>query len=64
VPRRWEEGVNRSLEEGVELWPNAFLIDWNAAAAEHAEYFRKDGVHLTGAGTEAYARLIAQSIER
>ena len=64
VPRRWEESVNRSLEEGVELWPNAFLIDWNAAAADHPEYFRKDGVHLTGAGTEAYARLIAQSIER
>jgi peptidoglycan/LPS O-acetylase OafA/YrhL len=64
VPRRWEENVNKALAEGVELWPNAFLIDWNTAAADHPEYFRKDGVHLTGAGTEAYARLIAQSIQR
>jgi peptidoglycan/LPS O-acetylase OafA/YrhL len=64
VPRRWEGSGNESLEAGVELWPNAFLIDWNAAATDHPEYFGKDGVHLTGAGIEAYARLIAQSIGR
>ena len=27
VPRRWEDSVNESLAAGVELWPNAFLID-------------------------------------
>ena len=64
VPRRWEGSVNEGLEAGVGLWPNAFLIDWNAAATDHPEYFGKDGVHLTGAGIEAYARLIAQSIGR
>ena len=64
VPRRWEGSVNESLEAGVELWPNAFLIDWNSAATDHAEYFGKDGVHLTGAGIEAYASLIARAIER
>jgi peptidoglycan/LPS O-acetylase OafA/YrhL len=64
VPRRWEESVNKSLGAGVELWPNAYLIDWNSAAKDHPEYFGKDGVHLTGAGIEAYVSLIAQAIER
>jgi hypothetical protein len=64
VPRRWEDSVNKSLEAGVELWPNAYLIDWNSAATDHPEYFGKDGVHLTGAGIEAYASLIARAIER
>ena len=64
VPRRWEASVNESLEAGVGLWPNAFLIDWNSAATDHPEYFGKDGVHLTGAGIDAYASLIARTIER
>jgi len=64
VPRRWEGSVNESLEAGVDLWPNAFLIDWNSAAMDHPEYFGKDGVHLTGAGIEAYTSLIARAIER
>ena len=64
VPRRWEGSVNESLKTGVELWPNAYLIDWNAAATDHPEYFGEDGVHLTGAGIEAYARVIAESIGR
>ena len=62
VPRRWEDSVNEGLKAGVELWPNAYLIDWNAAATDHPEYFGEDGVHLTGAGIEAYVRLIAESI--
>ena len=64
VPRRWESNVNESLKAGVGLWPNAFLIDWNSAATDHPEYFGKDGVHLTGAGIDAYASLIARAIER
>ena len=64
VPRRWEDSVNEGLKAGVELWPNAYLIDWNSAAMDHPEYFGKDGVHLTGAGIEAYASLIARAIER
>ena len=64
VPRRWEDSVNESLKAGVELWPNAYLIDWNSAATDHPEYFGKDGVHLTGAGIDAYASLIARAIER
>jgi peptidoglycan/LPS O-acetylase OafA/YrhL len=64
VPRRWEDSVNESLKTSIELWPNAHLIDWNAAATDHPEYFGEDGVHLTGAGIEAYARLIAESIGR
>jgi peptidoglycan/LPS O-acetylase OafA/YrhL len=62
VPRRWEDSVNENLKTGVELWPNAYLVDWNDAATDHPEYFSEDGVHLTGAGIEAYASLIARSI--
>ena len=33
------------------------VLDWNAVAAEHPEYFLADGLHLRRAGGLAYAAL-------
>jgi peptidoglycan/LPS O-acetylase OafA/YrhL len=59
VPRAWESTVNRTLEEVVKSMPNTVLVDWYSASAGHPEYFANDGVHLTRAGGETYANLIA-----
>jgi len=60
VPRRWQGPVNSLLVDTVRRHPNAVLADWNAASANHPEYFVSDGVHLTVAGEDAFAHLIAQ----
>jgi peptidoglycan/LPS O-acetylase OafA/YrhL len=59
VPRVWESTVNRTLEEVVNIMPNTVLVDWYSASTGHPEYFANDGVHLTRAGGETYANLIA-----
>jgi peptidoglycan/LPS O-acetylase OafA/YrhL len=64
VPRRYEGQVNKALEDGVARWDNAYLIDWNATADGHPEYFVKDGVHLTTEGIKAYSAMVARAIER
>lgn len=60
VPRRWQGPVNSLLADTVRRHPHAVLADWNAASASHPEYFVSDGVHLTVAGEDAFAHLIAQ----
>lgn len=62
VPRAWEFTVNHTLEEVVTSIPNTVLIDWYSASAGHPEYFSNDGVHLSRAGGETYANLIAATL--
>jgi len=63
VPRQWEETVNTVLAEGVERHPNATLVDWYAASAEHPEFFWNDGMHLRPEGAKAYAELVERQVE-
>ncbi|HEY6961654.1 MAG TPA: putative Ig domain-containing protein [Gaiellaceae bacterium] len=44
--------------------PEMTVIDWNACAAGHGDWFGGDGVHLTNAGAEGLARCIADSVLR
>lgn len=62
VPRKWEGQVNKLLAELARKLPGSTLIDWYSASENHDEYFAKDGVHLTKAGSEAYAQLIAGTL--
>lgn len=64
VPRKWQEPNNHALVEGVKRYPNAVLIDWNAASAPHPEWFWKDGIHLRPEGAQVYANLIAGTLEQ
>ena len=59
VPRKWQEPNNTALTEGVKRYPNASLLDWNAASNEHAEWFWNDGIHLRPEGARVYVNLIA-----
>lgn len=62
VPRPWEAGNNEVIRAGVARYGNARLADWASYAGGRAEYFVSDGIHLTGAGAQAYAYLIASAI--
>lgn len=62
VPKEWESEVNGALARNVGRYPNAALLDWNALANTHPEWFADDGVHMGGAGAEAYASLVSQVI--
>jgi peptidoglycan/LPS O-acetylase OafA/YrhL len=62
VPRIWETTVNQTLEEVASSMSNIVLVDWYSASAGHPEFFASDGVHLTRAGGETYANLIADIV--
>ncbi len=62
VPRAWQDLNNQDLAQGVKRYPQAVLIDWNAASSDHPEYFWVDGIHTRPEGTEVYAKLIADAI--
>jgi hypothetical protein len=38
------------------------VIDWNAEASRHREYFLGDGLHMTRAGRAAYARYLRSAV--
>jgi hypothetical protein len=63
VPRPWEQRNNDMLAEGVQRYPNAVLVDWNAASAGRPELFVEDGIHLQPEGQRVYADLIAAHLE-
>ncbi len=62
VPRPWEESNNKVIASGVAAYPNAVLVDWQGATAEHPELFGEDKVHLTGPGIRLYAGLVVDAI--
>jgi uncharacterized protein YraI len=62
VPRAWEVPNNKVIAEGVARYPNAMLVDWYAATADHPELFSKDGVHLQPPGRRLYAAMISEAV--
>ncbi|HFC09366.1 MAG TPA: acyltransferase [Chloroflexi bacterium] len=61
-PVRWEDFVNKRIEEGVARWPQAYLIDWHALALQHPEWFVEDHIHLRYYGTQAYVNFIMAQV--
>ena len=62
VPRPWEAADNAVIAAGVARYPNATLVDWHTAGANHPEYFWDDGIHLRPDGAQAYANMIATAL--
>jgi hypothetical protein len=62
VPRAWQDPNNAVLAEGIKRYPNAVLVDWYAATADHPEYFWDDGMHLRPEGARLFAQLIAAQV--
>jgi hypothetical protein len=60
MDREWEDANNGLLADRADDYPNTVLADWHYTAEGHPEWFLSDGIHLTGAGPQAYAALIAQ----
>ncbi len=60
----WWQSVNATLEQGVPMYANARLADFNALADANPEWFGPDGVHMPigGAGAQAMAGLIVSTI--
>jgi hypothetical protein len=60
----WWQSVNATLEQGVPMYANARLANFNALADANPEWFGPDGVHMPigGAGAQAMAGLIVSTI--
>jgi peptidoglycan/LPS O-acetylase OafA/YrhL len=61
MPRSWRAPNNKVVAKVVPDYPNAVLADWYATSKDEPDYFVSDGVHLTGKGARAYAKLIKTS---
>lgn len=54
--------MNDKLKEFAGRYENLHIIDWQAIASNHPEYFYSDGIHLTETGRVAYTEAIYNSI--
>ena len=62
-PIGWEYYLNQNFAEGVQRWPQAELIDWDALAHREQGWFIKDQTHLSYAGSEAYVAAIRAKLD-
>jgi peptidoglycan/LPS O-acetylase OafA/YrhL len=62
VPREWEAHNNRIIASAVRRYPNARMVDWNAATVGRPDLFWKDGYHPRPAGARLYADLVAAAL--
>jgi hypothetical protein len=64
VDQPWQDPNNEVLAAGVAAHPNTVLVDWNALASQHPEWFGADGTHLAidGTGAQELAQLIASKV--
>ena len=58
MDRDWAAPNNAMFPQVVKTHSNAVLVDWDAAATKHPEWFEPDGVHLKPIGRQPYADLI------
>jgi hypothetical protein len=54
--------MNAAIEAAAARHPEVTVVDWNAYARGHPEWFSADDVHLTGDGPRALARLLHASL--
>jgi peptidoglycan/LPS O-acetylase OafA/YrhL len=62
VPRPWQNADNDTIAAAVKAHPTVELIDWNAIASAHPEWFWNDGIHLRPAGAQAYTALVVTAL--
>jgi hypothetical protein len=62
----WASSVNATLRAGVGRYPRTRLVDFNAVADQHPEWFGSDGVHMpvASAGARAMAELIRSAVQQ
>lgn len=57
--RSWEGQANGEITAAAGRWPNARVADWKGYSDGHPEWFSVDGIHLSTAGAQPYADVIA-----
>jgi hypothetical protein len=62
VPRPWEATNDAVIDDGVQRYPNAVLVDWRGASIDRPDFFWDDGIHLRPEGAAEYAALIASRV--
>ncbi|MGO4545192.1 acyltransferase family protein [Paenibacillus sp. 2TAB23] len=64
VPRKWQDTVNKMLEETAKANENVTIVDWYSASKGKKDFFSTDGVHLKKHGASFYADMVAKAIKR
>jgi hypothetical protein len=54
--------MNDAIAAAATHHPELTIVDWNAYASGHPEWFQPDQVHLVGDGPRALARLFHSSL--
>lgn len=54
--------VNETIRALAEANPNVSVLDWDALANEHWEWFYSDGIHLNPEGRAGFTRFIAEQL--
>lgn len=62
VPRSWEAEVNEELTTAIATWPEATIVDWQAAIENRLD-LTYDGIHPVPEGDDIYVGLIVDAIE-
>jgi hypothetical protein len=64
APRSWIDKNISVIKSVAASFPNVRVADWNSHARGHRDWFYADGIHTKGAGSQAYAALIRETIRR
>lgn len=62
VPRPWERRSVETVRRIAPGFANVQVADWHAYASANPAWFVADGVHLSVAGKEPYARLVLSQV--
>jgi hypothetical protein len=54
--------MNDAIRDAAERNPDLRVVDWNAYSRNHPDWFQDDGIHLSGAGADAMARLFHEAL--
>jgi hypothetical protein len=66
VRRSWTKGNNATIRRCAQAYGSdrVSVIDWDWAASRHPSWLYSDGMHLKPTGAKAYARIIADAVDR
>lgn len=62
VTKPWQNATNDTLRKVAKKHAKVWLVDWYATSKGHRDWFYSDGTHMTGAGADAYTKLLAAKI--
>jgi peptidoglycan/LPS O-acetylase OafA/YrhL len=63
VPRSWEAEDYQTIQQGVQKFKAAHMLDWHAFSTCHDDWFVNDGFHLRDEGQRQYANFVLAGIQ-